>query len=364
MAIPNLPIGGQHVTHDATCSSPRLSRLAKKLVLSLASLTVAVIAAELWCRALEPGPFALMDRNPYVDSPVDKHVRHRADFEGRWDGTWYGTDRRGLRGPDREPTFAEGELRVVCVGDSCTFGKGVREEDSWPRQLESVLREEDRDVLVFNLGINGASGRTYQALVEEHAGELRPDVVIVGYNLNDFPNTIQAVDVKVFKERSLRRCVPQGVRDALGRLALYRKARQVYYDARKARDWKAAEATALRAEKPALDPSVWEQQREYLAAIDALARRHGARTLVLLFPYESQVFLESYDLEPVERLGAVCSELGLPFVDLAAEFRAVARSTDPPAGLFLAGDRYHPNANGYAIVAARVRASLRQAIEE
>ena len=46
------------------------------------------------------------------------------------------------------------------------------------------------------------------------------------------------------------------------------------------------------------------------------------------------------------------------FVDLATEFRAAARSTEPPTQLFLAGDRYHPNALGYGIVADRVLAAI------
>ena len=150
---------------------PRLPRLAKRLGLSLGSLVVAVAATELVVRATEPGPYSLFDRNPYVDSEVDDHVRHRPDFVGRWDGTWYVTDRRGFRGPEREPTFAEDELRVACVGDSCTFGKGVLEEACWPRQLEARLREGGRNAGVFNLGINGGRGKVYRALLDEHADD-------------------------------------------------------------------------------------------------------------------------------------------------------------------------------------------------
>ncbi|MEM1451786.1 MAG: SGNH/GDSL hydrolase family protein [Planctomycetota bacterium] len=337
---------------------PRLPRLAKRLGLSLGSLVVAVAATELVVRATEPGPYSLFDRNPYVDSEVDDHVRHRPDFVGRWDGTWYVTDRRGFRGPEREPTFAEDELRVACVGDSCTFGKGVLEEACWPRQLEARLREGGRNAVVFNLGINGGRGKVYRALLDEHADELKPNVIALGYNINDFPNTIKAVDERVYKDRSLRRLIPEGLRNAFGRLALYRKLRQVYYDARKERDWAAAEATARETADEPIDSAVWEKERGYLEAIGAHAERHGARVVVFLFPYESQVFLESYDATPIERLRELCGSLGMPFVDLATEFRAAARSTEPPTQLFLAGDRYHPNALGYGIVADRVLAAI------
>ena len=105
---------------------------------------------------------------------------------------------------------------------------------------------------------------------------------------------------------------------------------------------------------------VWDQQRGYLRSIRDEAAANGGKVAVFLFPYESQVYLDSYDATPIERLRATCAELELPFVDLAEEFRRVARETDPPRQLFLKGDRYHPNPTGYAIVAAGVRDVLRE----
>ncbi|MEZ6017542.1 MAG: SGNH/GDSL hydrolase family protein [Planctomycetota bacterium] len=338
----------------------RTRRLLKKLLLSCASLGLAVAAAELICRAQEPGPFSFFDHQPYVDSPADLHVRHVPGFTGRWDATWYEIDSRGFRGPERVPTFAEGELRIACLGDSTTFGKGVLEPDTWPRILERELRAEGRNALAFNMGINGAHGRVYRQVLTEHLDELKPNLVVVGYNINDFPNSIKAVNEKVFEQRKLRRVMPQGLRDGLGRLALYRKLRAVYYDTQKARDWAAAEATAKGAANEPLDSAVWELQREYLSGIQALAAQHGGRVMVFLFPYESQVYLDSFDTTPIERLSELCASLDLPFFDVAGEFRAVARATTPPARLFLAGDRFHPNAVGYEIVAERVLTRLRE----
>lgn len=338
----------------------RPRRLLKKLTLSLASLVVACVVAELVFRALEPGPFTLFDRNPYIDSPSDGHVRHAPGFQGRWDSTWYSIDSRGFRGEERAPRFTSDELRIACLGDSCTFGKGVLERDSWPRQLETRLRQDGRDAQVFNLGINGASGKVYRQTLSDCVDALRPNVVVVGYNINDFPNTIQAVDEKVYEDRKLRKIVPQGVRDAFGRLALYRKLRAVYYDTQKARDWAVAEDVARGAAKEALDSEVWEQQRGFLSDIRALAERHGGRVMVFLFPYESQVYLESYDDTPIRRLAEVCGGLDLPFVNLAEDFRTAARASTPPRQLFIAGDRYHPNAEGYGVVAQRVLEVLRE----
>lgn len=337
----------------------RLRRLAPKLLLSAASLAAAVVGAELVARFREPGPFTLFDRNPYVDSAVDGHVRHRPGFVGRWDSTWYQIDARGLRGPGRTPTFATGELRIACVGDSCTFGKGVLDAETWPRVLEADLRAGGADVVAFNLGVNGAWGRVYRAMLAEHVAELRPQIVLVAYNLNDFPNAIRAVHERVFEERPLRRIVPQGLRDALGRMALYRWVRARFYERNRAEDWRAAEALAATAAAAPEDESVWRRQRDDLAALRELCAAHGARLLVFLFPYESQLYLDAYERGPVERLQGLCRELEVPFVDLTEGLRAAVRADPAGRRLFLPGDRFHPNAEGYRVVARTVLEALR-----
>ena len=331
----------------------RLKSIAKKLALSLASMTAFVVALELVARAAEPGPFSLFDTFPYVESEADGHWRHVPGFRGRWDSTWYEIDDRGLSGEVPPPSDDPDEVRVLCVGDSCTFGKGVLEADCWPRQLEGLIGEKAR---VYNLGVNGGYGAVYANLVAEHVDDLRPDHVVVGYNLNDFPNTIREIDEKVFKQRGLRRLIPQSLRDRLGRLAIYRTARAWYYDRQRAKDMEASEALAATAssEDPAL-AEAWRGEREHLAEIEALADRHGASTIVFLFPYESQVLVDDFDRRPIERIRGLCEDLGLPFVDLAEEFRSAARAPGAPPSLFIKGDRYHPNRAGYAVVAERVR---------
>lgn len=332
--------------------------LLKKLSISAVTLVVAGFAAELVARAAEPGPFSFIDRSPYVDSEVDGHYRHRAGFVGRWDATWCEIDERGFRGPGREVTGAEGEFRVACVGDSCTFGKGVLEADTWPRQLEGLLRERAPASLVFNLGINGGHGRVYLAHLEQHIAALRPDVVALGYNINDFLNSLRSADEKVFKQHGARRLLPQWLRDGMGRFALYRFARAAYYDLNQGEDLAASEAAARAAAAVPVDDAVWQRERGDLTGIRDLAAKYGAPVVVFLFPYESQVLIDDYDRGPIERFAAECSSLGLAFFDLAEEFRAAASEEGAPPSLFLKGDRYHPNAAGYSIVARRVLAEF------
>lgn len=338
------------------------------------ALLVAAVALEFVLRAQEPGPFSFFDRYPYVESQPDIHIRHKPGFVGRWDSTWYEIDERGFRGETKTPTFEPGELRIVCLGDSCTFGKGVLESDCWPRQLESRVEghlQKGGDAIVFNLGLNGAHPRVYRQILEEHIDDLKPNLILIGYNINDFPNTIRAVDEKVFHDRKLRSIIPQSVRDGFGRLAMYRKARAIYYDTQKARDWKVSEEVAAKAASDAAkgaeggpkgggaegnaastaSSEVWELQRKYLSSIREMADSAGAEVFVFLFPYESQVFLDAYDRTPIVTLSKVADEMDMSFFDLTERFRDAARQENPPRQLFIEGDRYHPNAEGYRIVA-------------
>lgn len=340
----------------------RPRHLRKKLTISLVSFATLFLLGEVLARAMEPGPFSLWDKNPYVHHTDGRAHRHRPSFEGRWDGTWYGTNSMGMRGPELALTPGHEELRIACVGDSCTFGKGVLEEHSWPRQLEqqlSGLVGSGRRVVCANLGVNGYSGETYERIFADLGPGLEPDLVVVGYNLNDFPNAIQAVDEKIFRERGLRKLLSQDLRDSLGRLALYRLVRQTYYHLKRRSDWARAEQLAGAAADQSLESDVWRAQEEHLVAIrDQAARQGGAQTIVFLFPYESQVYLDSYDETPIERLMEVGARNDIPVIDLAGLFREHARAQDPPRELFLRGDRYHPNPEGYRLVAQRVAGEL------
>jgi len=340
----------------------RAKTILKKLAISLGSLVVMGLVLEVVTRALEPGPFALLDSRPYRKHEQLHHV-HEPGFSGRWDGTWYEINELGLRGPEFAPGFVEGELRIAALGDSCTFGKGVREEDCWPRQLERQLTQLAGGAwrpYVANLGHNGYAGEDYLAILRARQDSVRPDVVLVGYNLNDFPNSAQAADAQVFRDRGLRKALPRGLRDFMGRFGIYRYARSWYYHLNRAQDWETSERVAREAGEGGLDSPIWRKQRRILEELIVAAGGEQARVAVFLFPYESQVYAESFEDAPIRQMEAICKELGVPFVDLAAEFRAYVEGAGEPAALFLRGDRYHPNPLGYGIVARAVMEVLQE----
>jgi len=103
------------------------------------------------------------------------------------------------------PVFA------VAVGDSFTFGHGVRLEECWVERLESSCRAD-----VVNLGVSNIFGPTqYLRTLRRHGLPLRPKVVIWATFVNDW------------LDDTLFRCWTDATR-VLGRQIEYPRSRPLY----------------------------------------------------------------------------------------------------------------------------------------
>lgn len=94
----------------------------------------------------------------------------------------HGLHERDELGPDKPA----GQRRVVCIGDSFTFGWGIPPEQNWVRLLEDDLRRGGADVRTINCGAAGT------VCVDEYCHALQhrfhvfgPDAVVLTLCLND-----------------------------------------------------------------------------------------------------------------------------------------------------------------------------------
>lgn len=98
----------------------------------------------------------------------------------------------GLRGP--EPVAkAPGEFRVLLLGDSFTFGRGVNDEETIAVQLEGLLRDRipGRTVTVVNGGCGGYAPWQAESLFAELGLPLDPDAVVLQLLMdNDIADTL------------------------------------------------------------------------------------------------------------------------------------------------------------------------------
>ena len=98
------------------------------------------------------------------------------------------TNRLGLRGALPPAERRPGEVRVLCLGDSITFGLGHPESATWPGRLRAILGRHPvftgRPVTVLNGAVPGWSSIQGMRLL----GELEwfePDVVVFWFGMND-----------------------------------------------------------------------------------------------------------------------------------------------------------------------------------
>jgi lysophospholipase L1-like esterase len=118
----------------------------------------------------------------------------------------------GFRGPMVSKTKAAGTFRVVVLGDSVTFGYGVSESDTYPRQLERRLRALEHKpaafagrphVEVVNAGVIGYSSWQGRVLYDERIRDYSPDLVVVQFGYNDH-HSAESSDRQKYDSRYLR----------------------------------------------------------------------------------------------------------------------------------------------------------------
>ena len=141
---------------------------------------------------------------------------------------WQGTvsNSLGFRGPEFTLAKAPDTLRVVCFGDSSTFGIGARMEDTWPAQLQQLLAEgivdgnasaadetSVRRVEVINAGVPGYTSHQGLQHMRQKLDEFDPDIVMASYANNDFWHWDDQTDAqhaeRLNRAGSLRRVLMQ-----------------------------------------------------------------------------------------------------------------------------------------------------------
>ena len=109
----------------------------------------------------------------------------------------------GFRGPNFAPHKPPGTFRIACLGGSTTFGLYCADDETWPAQLENLVRDScpDRRIEVINAGVPGYTLSQSLINFRERVVPLAPDLVVIYHAPNDlsyeqrraFGNADQAV---------------------------------------------------------------------------------------------------------------------------------------------------------------------------
>ena len=99
------------------------------------------------------------------------------------------TNRFGMRDNEPAEQKSNSPCRIAVIGDSYTLGLGVREEETYAKVLENVLRESRAAAQcpfeVLNFGVVGYSSSDESLVLKYRVVDFDPHVVVIGYVLND-----------------------------------------------------------------------------------------------------------------------------------------------------------------------------------
>jgi len=172
----------------------RLHKVRWPLVLGLATAAMLLAAAEISVRVFDPFGISHFEESSklwldYVSDPL-LVFRLPPHTQKTYQGVMISTNALGFR--DREiERKQDGELRVLLLGDSITFGYGVSDEETYGRKLESILTSElGRKVRTVNAGMGGFNTVQEAAFLENQAAAIDPDVVSLLYLPNDIDSNI------------------------------------------------------------------------------------------------------------------------------------------------------------------------------
>ncbi len=97
------------------------------------------------------------------------------------------TNSSGFRGEEFERAKEEGVYRIAFLGDSFTFGEGVKFEDTYPEVTESLLsgKYPDKKFESYNFGVGGYNTSQELFLLKNVVLGMNVDALVVGYTLGD-----------------------------------------------------------------------------------------------------------------------------------------------------------------------------------
>ena len=304
-----------------------------------------------------------------IDFEIGKVLR--PGFKGDHYGAPVSINAFGMRDRDTTLERPKGAKRILALGDSWTFGVSVKVEDSWPKQLETLLGGPDQ-VEVLNSGVSGYETYNEAVHYRRDLAKLDHDVALIGYYpVNDvhdktgkydrhkwlYDTHPLLYDLWVFPKQHLL------IHHFYNNWRKQRKsaAREKHFsapaeqrDALRGHGFVDEDWTELYDDRY----SGWPLVKKSLLEIGDTARRHGARPVLVLFPdvqdltrYEGYVHPKIAPL-----LAEACKAAGIDFIDVKDDFHPwVGRE---PEIASVAGST-HVNEKGYAVIAKALEREIR-----
>ncbi len=276
----------------------------------------------------------------------------------------------GLRGPNTTLAKPPGVFRILGVGDSITFGYGVRVEDTFLKVLERDLNASAPSGLryeVLNAGVPATGLEYYTHFIENQAPAMQPDLIVVCMALNDIDPQLDPEPIEPHSHPTMFRSINAFVflHSRLYNI-LYVRAKSLLY-----------RLNIIRLEDNegfgflSLEPPSAAQDRaragvnRYIQRIASFVHSRGGQVAFVVFPVEPQLSeraLKLYaeqlhlyfgpevlDGQPQGWIQQIGAANGLPVLDLLPALRAGDNGHLFLRNQSISVDPVHPSPDGHRI---------------
>jgi len=142
------------------------------------------------------------------------------------------TDQLGYRNKGFNPSKPDGEYRIICMGDSSTYGWGVNYHEMFPVVLEGLIKQAfpEKNVSVYSMGVPGHTIVQGYVLYREQVKSFSPDLIIVSYGENDWHDIAETNHPSSHIQYYLEKPVshkPEGISVYLRKSHIYRFMRAI-----------------------------------------------------------------------------------------------------------------------------------------
>lgn len=274
----------------------------------------------------------------------------------------------GYRGPEVERIRPPHVVRILCLGDSGTFGQFVNDDETLSANLERMLRQEGDFVEVINGGVPGTT-IVDQVEILQRSLSLAPDIVILTFSENDI------TDLEAEPSQFVALAENRRVKGQTGLKTVYELVRDTAlfnYFLKVRATWKTysvpqVSTAEVRASHEGSDTRHERLWTTYSHHLDAMRQTLSSRNIRMIFngyPTHQRIgadtFTDDRSRVQLSRAEALARNMGIPTVSLLPSFRETGLTKEELYHLPYDG---HANKMGYLVQAQALLPIVRESIQ-
>lgn len=298
--------------------------------------------------------------------PIDLYIydekldyKYRPNYRGYFSSMHYKSipiniNSLGFRDYEFEIKKAPNVNRVLLLGDSITFGSGVRMENTYAKQCEKLLRQSDTGPYqIINAGVNSYHFEHYYTFIEENLDIFNPDYLIIGFCINDI-RPREVVSQRYLVQDTNKLPYSGSLKHYVKKLIKKSPTFQMISYLSFSNTYNRKKYSTMWITEVILSWKNNDLNKKLIKMLDDIKRITDERAIklsLIIFPEMHQLLdSEKYGV-PREKLLTILNDLNISYLDLYDTFH----QKEDFSKYYLKGDTVHFTAEGHIIIAEELR---------